>query len=57
LVNPVISKKASEGLTEKNFKAVGACFEELLIADVNNIEHVAGGGIRCMIAGVHLMKN
>lgn len=29
-------------------------FKDVLVCDVSEIEHVGGGGIRCMIAGNHL---
>ena len=43
-----------EGLREDTRVAVAASFDELLVPDVGTIEHVGGGGIRCMVAGVHL---
>ena len=43
-----------EGLREDTRVAVAAAFDELLVPDVGTIEHVGGGGIRCMVAGVHL---
>ena len=49
-----ISKRAEEGLREGTRAAVTAAFDELLVPDVGTIEHVGGGGIRCMVAGVHL---
>ena len=49
-----ISKRALEGLRDNTKAAVAAAFDELLVPDVGTIEHVGGGGIRCMVAGIHL---
>ena len=48
-----ISKTALKSLDRKKIQRLE---KHLKIAsiDVSNIEHVGGGGIRCMLAGVHL---
>ena len=48
-----ISKTALKSLDRKKIQILE---KHLKIAsiDVSNIEHVGGGGIRCMLAGVHL---
>ena len=48
----VMSLKASQALTSKNFNLLDACYQgKLIICDVDFIEQVGGGGIRCMMAG------
>lgn len=48
-----VSKTALKSLDKKKIHILE---KHLKIAsiDVSNIEHVGGGGIRCMLAGVHL---
>ncbi|TRY71904.1 hypothetical protein TCAL_06721 [Tigriopus californicus] len=49
-----ISKRAMEAMNAKHVDQLKPCFHDILECDVETIEHVGGGGIRCMIAGVHL---
>lgn len=48
-----ISKRCLEGLTKANKDKLSR-HVQLVPCSVDTIEHVGGGGIRCMIAGVHL---
>ena len=47
-------QRARDGLRKDTRAAVEVAFDELLVPDVSCIEQVGGGGIRCMVAGVHL---
>lgn len=49
-----ISKRAMDALKAKHVDQLKPCFHDILECNVETIEHVGGGGIRCMIAGVHL---
>ena len=48
-----ISVRALSGLSTDN-RSTLETFVDFVECDVNTIEHVGGGGIRCMIAGIHL---
>ena len=50
-----ISCRASQRLSPENRKTLKK-FVDFIECDVDTIEHVGGGGIRCMIAGIHLPK-
>ena len=49
-----ISTKAMSSLSRKNIHQLEKRLR-LVKINVNTIEHVGGGGIRCMLAGVHLV--
>ena len=51
-----ISKSAVDGLASDKIDRLRRAFHELLVCDVGTIEFIGGGGIRCMMAGVHLAK-
>ena len=51
-----VSKSAVDGLDAGKVERLRRAFHDLLVCDVGTIEFIGGGGIRCMMAGVHLAK-
>ena len=49
-----ISSKALKSLEQKKVEKLKA-YLNLVEIEVSTIEHIGGGGIRCMLAGVHLV--
>eukprot|EP00095_Tigriopus_kingsejongensis_P008559 maker-scaffold548_size139981-snap-gene-0.25 protein:Tk08559 transcript:maker-scaffold548_size139981-snap-gene-0.25-mRNA-1 annotation:"amidinotransferase" len=49
-----MSRRAFNTMRDDFRQIIRKSFHDILICDVDTIEHVGGGGIRCMIAGVHL---
>ena len=49
-----ISSKALKSLEQKKVEKLKA-YLNLVEIEVYTIEHIGGGGIRCMLAGVHLV--
>ena len=50
-----LSTKALDSLEEKKLEKLRAHLK-LVAIDVGTIEHIGGGGIRCMLAGVHMLS-
>ena len=48
-----VSRRAERQLSAANVATL-AKFVDVVVCDVDVMEHVGGGGIRCMIAGIHL---
>ena len=51
-----ISRRALRSLTKENRDKITK-YLQLIEINVDFIEHVSGGGIRCMLAGNHLPDN
>ena len=49
-----LSAKALQSLEEKNVEKLKD-YLKLVSIDVGTIEHIGGGGIRCMLAGIHML--
>ena len=52
----LISERALRSLLPGQVNAISQ-FSEILSVKIDTIEHHGGGGIRCMIAGIHLQAS
>ena len=51
-----LSVKALQSLEDRNIEKLKD-YLKLVSIDVGTIEHIGGGGIRCMLAGIHMLPN